>query len=398
MIGTVGNHLSSLIKLALYIAEVQHFNVDCSKPSLFYDSMRAAVRSAGSENKPIGVIFTSKDLQRGEYLDTINSLLNNGESNDLFSNDEMDGLYHAIGSSIKREFPNMVMDPKKFFNTRVKRNLHISITLTPNGNTLQLILKHYSTMLSNCQVYWIRDWTEEYLLCEANNYMINRLETSELREKVAKCMSEIHLYMLNECRQIPWTGNSEKDIKIQQVKPAEKKKDAPVKSVTQSMPNWPYSKGILQELIKWEHVTTKDKSKLHFFIGSNTFMRFMSSFWYFFTTKAKQCENDIIRLRKVLDTLSKTRDGAKEMKAYIKDLKVRCKQAELDSEDSLKVLIEKTTAVEKLKAKLGLGGSLATLMQMQEDIDVSNQSLLDVNKLLNEGNSNLLKFLRFFYF
>ena len=43
----------------------------------------------------------------------------------------------------------------------------------------------------------------------------------------------------------------------------------------------------------------------------------MNSFWYFFTTKAKQCENDIIRLRRVLETLNKTREGTQEMKKHI---------------------------------------------------------------------------------
>lgn len=114
----------------------------------------------------------------------------------------------------------------------------------------------------------------------------------------------------------------------------------------------------------------------------------MNSFWYFFTTKAKQCENDIIRLRKVLETLNKTREGAKQMKAYIKDLRIRCKQAEIDSEDSLKVLIDKTTSVEKLKAKLGLGGSLATLMQMQRDIDISADDSLIDEKLLNSNETD----------
>ena len=122
-------------------------------------------------------------------------------------------------------------------------------------------------------------------------------------------------------------------------------------------------------LYRLEHVSTKEKSKLHFFIGPNTYSKLMNSFWYFFTTKAKQCENDIIRLRRVLDTLNKTRDDAKEMKAYIKDLKNRCKQAEIDSDLLLTKLIEKTTAVEKLKAKFGRGGSLATLMQMHENIN-----------------------------
>ena len=77
-------------------------------------------------------------------------------------------------------------------------------------------------------------------------------------------MSEIHLHLLNECRQIPWTGGSERELKFQQQasktvdkktkqdkeKDKEKQEVAP-KSVTISIPNWPYTKNILQELIKY---------------------------------------------------------------------------------------------------------------------------------------------------
>ncbi len=250
LIGTVGNHLSSLLKLAIYLAELQLLNVDCSKPSQFYDSMRSAVRTAGSENKCVGVIFTSKDLVKSEYLDTINSLLNNGECNDLFSNDEMDGLYHAINSSIKREYPNMVMEPKKFFNTRVKRNLHICLALDPTGNTFQLILQSYSSIINNCQLYWICDWTKEVLLTEANNFMRDRFDKSDVGDKVANCLTDIHMYMLNESRQIPWTGSSERELQVQQTKFIEKKKEQITKTITYNIPNWPYSKSIIQDLIK----------------------------------------------------------------------------------------------------------------------------------------------------
>lgn len=187
-------------------------------------------------------------------MDTINSLLNNAECNDLFSNDEMDGLYHAIGSSIKREYPNMIVDPKKFFNTRVKKNLHTCLMLAPNGSILKLILKDYISIVSNCQIYWMRDWTDEYLHNEATYFMKDRLETNELREKLAKCMSEIHSYLLNECRQIPWAGNNEKTFVLEQVKTIEKKKDSIVLNSKNtdlvSAHNFPYSKIILHELIK----------------------------------------------------------------------------------------------------------------------------------------------------
>ena len=58
LIGTAGNHLTSLIKLAFYLADIQHLSVDCSKTSLFSDSMRSAVRTAGAENKCVGLVLT----------------------------------------------------------------------------------------------------------------------------------------------------------------------------------------------------------------------------------------------------------------------------------------------------------------------------------------------------
>ena len=42
----------------------------------------------------------------------------------------------------------------------------------------------------------------------------------------------------------------EKDIKITQTKIVEKKKEQLTKTITISLPNWPYSKNILMEQIK----------------------------------------------------------------------------------------------------------------------------------------------------
>lgn len=193
---------------------------------------------------------------KDEYLDTINSLLNNAECNDLFSNDELDGLYHAIASSIKREYPNIIVEPKKFFNTRVKKNLHICLTLAPDGLILNLILKHYSGLISNTQTFWVRDWTKEYLFADAEYFMQNRLDTIDMREKLAHCMSEIHSFMLQECRQVPWAGLDEAKLGLNEEltwrsssvrsTTSEKKKETKAKN-EKLLPN---SKIILNELIK----------------------------------------------------------------------------------------------------------------------------------------------------
>ncbi len=176
--------------------------------------------------------------------------MNNGECLHLFSNDEMDGLYQAIGPSIKREYPNIVVDPKKFFNTRVKKNLHICVAITPHSKIFYQIVKDFTSIVNNSQFYWICDWDQDSLLQEAKFFMRGRLESEELRNKIAETMSDIHFYMLKECRQIPWAGSLDKEIKITQTKIVEKKKEQITKTITISIPNWPYSKNILIEQIK----------------------------------------------------------------------------------------------------------------------------------------------------
>lgn len=206
-------------------------------------------------------------------MDTINSLLNNAECNDLFSNDEMDGLYHAISASIKREYPNMMLEPRKFFNMRVKRNLHICLTLAPSGQTMRLILRSYAGIVSNTQVYWARDWTPEYLRGEAEYFMRERFDSAEMRERLVRCMSDVHSFMLDECRQAPWSGvlddrsaDSGSSMTVEQhakklslLLPSERAaaKDLAKQQQQQQQKadlvdnTLPYSKGILQELIKY---------------------------------------------------------------------------------------------------------------------------------------------------
>jgi hypothetical protein len=58
LIGTAGNRLRHLIKLAVYLADIQVAQVDCAKISLFYDSIRASVRAAGAEGRPTALVFS----------------------------------------------------------------------------------------------------------------------------------------------------------------------------------------------------------------------------------------------------------------------------------------------------------------------------------------------------
>jgi hypothetical protein len=183
--------------------------------------------------------------------------------------------------------------------------------------------------------------------------------------------------MLNESRQIPFVGTTDRTIIVRENPPNpltgggtgsnEKfgskkignKETKDSKMIDIEIPNYPYSRILLYEQIK-NHGLGKSStiSQLHAFIGPETFLRFMQSFWYLFTSKAAVCERDIIRLNKVLSTLNKTRQDAEHMKEYIQQLKERCLISEKETALLLEEVIYKSMILEKLRAKNGLPGSL----------------------------------------
>ena len=62
-------------------------------------------------------------------------------------------------------------------------------------------------------------------------------------------MANIHSYVLSDCRQNKWAGDTSDEIQLTQVKVHEKKKDQ-LKITQLQLPNRPYSKSIMMENIK----------------------------------------------------------------------------------------------------------------------------------------------------
>jgi hypothetical protein len=63
VIGTVGSHLSKIVRLAFYLTEIQEHIIDYSTKSLFYDSLKAVIRIAAVEGRHVGILLTVTDEQ-----------------------------------------------------------------------------------------------------------------------------------------------------------------------------------------------------------------------------------------------------------------------------------------------------------------------------------------------
>jgi hypothetical protein len=62
-------------------------------------------------------------------------------------------------------------------------------------------------------------------------------------------MANIHSFVLQDCRQSKWAGDTSEELTLNEVKINEKKKEL-LKVQPRTMPNRPYSKAIMLESIK----------------------------------------------------------------------------------------------------------------------------------------------------
>jgi hypothetical protein len=257
-----------------------------------------------------------------------------------------------------------------------------------------LYFSEYPGLLKHTQIYWIKNWSPSSLYVEASFFLSSRdiILPEELCQRLSRCLCDIHYYMLNESRQMPFVGTTDKTVIVRENAPNQShsltgpstaskehivskkgtnKEAKESKMIDVELPNYPYSRMLLYEQIK-NHGLGKSSSisQLHTFVGPETFLRFMQSFWYLFTSKAAVCERDIIRLSKVLSTLNKTRQDAEQMKEYIQQLKDRCLASEKDTALLLEEVIYKSMILEKLRAKHALPGSLPGYIHREEKDDL----------------------------
>ncbi|XP_071801693.1 uncharacterized protein [Asterias amurensis] len=369
MIGAIGSHLTTLVNLALHVADMPIHPMDSSRKNNFFDGLRSAVRLAGTEGKMLTLMFTARDLKDEVYLDAINSLLVCGEYPPLFSNDELDGLLQALGPAMKRHFPNVLIEPMKFFVSRVKTNLHIIICVPPTHELLRIAPSEYPGLVTGMQMNWMCDWSESALLGEANYFIhkhsLGRDSSADTRENLVSCLSNIHSFILHDCNQIPWAGSTEETVQITTLKIHGKKES--IKVQTLDVPNLPYTKLIMKERINLNHCDPAMPGKHEIFIGPRTFRRFLDAFRYIYSTKSKENTARVGQLRKALACLARTQQDTQAKKQDIKRLQVDYEDASKKVAALLESLTLRATVLEKTKAQFTeASNSLSAFLQMHE--------------------------------
>ncbi|XP_063775387.1 uncharacterized protein LOC134910927 [Pseudophryne corroboree] len=374
LVGCVGSHLSTLVKLALYVANIPLHVVDTSGHNNLINSLKSALQISAVDGRPTAILLTAEELATDSCLDAINSLLICGEYASLFTTEEMNDLLQVLGPALRRKHPHHGFDPAKYLISQVKSYLRIMVCIPPHHELLKTAARKYPGFLSGCQFIWIDSWSQNVIKREAKHYIMQHRimegHTEETRDKVALAISLIHNYLLQENNQVPWAGdcnpNTGKDTcQMGDVCPT------PL----------PYCKDIIQERIKLliskETTTATDKV----FVGPSTLQVFLSNFQHIFLKRVEEHHNTNNQLKHVLETLANTRRDAKKTQESIDILGEKHKEAQMIVSDILNKLITKTSILEWLKAVLGIGDETLQIFLSQKENELEN----------SEEDDNLLK-------
>ncbi|XP_078503742.1 dynein axonemal heavy chain 5-like [Lissotriton helveticus] len=387
LVGSVGSHLRTLVKLSLYMADVPLHPVDTSGHHNFMNSLKSAIQMSAVEGNATAILLTAQDLVEAYYLDAINSLLTCGEYPSLFSTEEMTDLLQVLGPASRRKHPNRAYDPAKYLVSQVKSNLHVILCLPPHHELLKTAAEQYPGFLCGCQVIWIDNWSKATSHSEASHYIakhrVLELHTRETRDHVAETISQIHTSMLQECNQIPWVRSPGNQMSLNGT---ERGGGESTNVQGNNVSDLPFAKGIIEERI--HHMNNHDIQGHNnmVFLGPGTLYSFLDRFKYIYRKKQAEQEETERGLKKVLETLAQTRIDAKVTQKKISIISQEHEESKVTVSTTFNQLIAKASSLERLKAELGIGGEILQVFLAQNESESEDDE--DGKELLKEDDSD----------
>lgn len=121
---------------------------------------------------------------------SINDLLASGEINDLFTEEDLEGIVNNVRAAVKSEG---IVDNKdncwKFYLERVRKNLHMSLCFSPVGDAFRNRARKFPALINCTVIDWFHPWPEEALLSVANKFLEEiEMPSDEVRKAIERFM------------------------------------------------------------------------------------------------------------------------------------------------------------------------------------------------------------------
>ena len=119
-------------------------------------------------------LFSDNDVVTESFLEDVNNMLSAGVVPNLYTNDELQAIRDGAKREFKRENPDKVDTPdavQEYFFSRVKDKCHISICMSPVGESFRNYCRMFPALINNTTINWFMRWPEDALAEVAEKFL-----------------------------------------------------------------------------------------------------------------------------------------------------------------------------------------------------------------------------------
>ena len=175
LVGVGGSGRKSLARLATYVAELKCFTIEITKNYRiieFREDLKLLFRQAGVADKPTVFLFDETQIVVETFLEDINNVLTSGEVPNLFTKDEIGGVCEDVRNDAKKAGAGEMQDELyAFFLSRVIKNLHIVLCMSPIGEGFRERTRMFPGLVNCCTIDWFTEWPADALYEVASKQM-----------------------------------------------------------------------------------------------------------------------------------------------------------------------------------------------------------------------------------
>lgn len=138
------------------------------------EDLKGLYRSAGHENTGISFIFTDNEVKEESFLEPLNNILASGEVAGLFARDELDEILADLVVPMRKDLPRLPPTNEnlyEFYLSRVTRNLHVCLCLSPMGQKFRERSLRFPGLISGCTMNWFQPWPKEALVAVSQHFL-----------------------------------------------------------------------------------------------------------------------------------------------------------------------------------------------------------------------------------
>lgn len=138
--------------------------------------------------------MTDTQIINESFLEDINNLLNTGEIPNLMLPEDRDKIINGVRPVVieMKKVDTIEIINQTFIN-RVRDNLHITLCMSPVGDTLRVRCRMFPSLVNCCTLDWFSRWPEEALLYVSSEFLKELdLPSDEVRQSLAEMCMVIH--------------------------------------------------------------------------------------------------------------------------------------------------------------------------------------------------------------